>query len=126
MDDLCRRGHAYTEENTVLRVRNGILGGRECRTCKRNRAQGYAERRGRRAAPWPPSDGIVDEVALERAARGDVAVYEALTRKEHKVLVKQLADRRGSGVVDIPFARLRDAVQSELARREKRNGLLGR
>lgn len=110
----CLNDHEFTAENTEYK-KDGC---RQCIACRRQRQRESYLR------VMKVRDGIVDEVALERASRGDGAVYEALTKREHRVLVKQLADRRERGPVEIPFRRLREAVNSELARREKRRGLL--
>ena len=123
--DACRRGHEYTEENTVLRWYNGRLGRRECRTCRRIRARARPPRVSTSTSLRPLGDGIVDEVALERAQAGDEAVYEALTRQEHEVLVKRLADRGLRHAEDVPIGALRWAIASELNRRRKRDGLVG-
>lgn len=80
----CGNGHEYTPENTY---RSPGQTWRACRACKREAAKRYEKNRPKaypsRSRPRrPPNDGIVDEVAIERALTGERAVYDRLTKEE--------------------------------------------
>jgi hypothetical protein len=104
----CLHGHEYTPENTI----RSSAGHRSCRICQRVANAACYMRRKKRL------DGLVDEVALERARGGDVAVYSDLTRREHLVLVEQLvADRMAGRRYYTPIKALNDAANTMHVRR---------
>lgn len=110
----CIHGHEYTQENTIYCKPRGT---RQCKTCHRVYNQAWHQKqRDARADQIKAKDGIIDEIALMRAVRGDERVYENLTRAEHRALVHSLLDADELP----PFQRLRDAVSTARGRRARR------
>lgn len=106
----CLHGHEFTPENTYRDAR----GRRRCGEC--HRAGDRERRRIKRTQIAKETDGIIDEVAIERASHGDVTVFTALTRAEYMRLV----DLIDEGLLPCPpFKTLRETVRMRTQRRKE-------